>query len=124
MHRSMLASIGITTGSVQAYWGYGGYGEYYHHWGLGYGYNSWYWQARQNGYSQGFSDGSNNNSYDSSGHTSVYCGSYGHGYADGQTHYNNGQQPRQNQGQTQHIFFYKRAMLDMLQPIDCNIDIS
>jgi hypothetical protein len=100
---AMAMAVGATTATAQygaGYRGYGytGYGGYYHHWG--YNYNAW--QARQNGYRAGYSDGSNNNQYDCVRHTTVYCSSYGKGYADGQTQYNqNNQQPTQGQGQQQ-----------------------
>jgi hypothetical protein len=84
---------------------------YRYHWAygdMGYGYNPWYYYALQNGYQQGYSDGSNNYQYDCSGHTSVYCASYGHGYAGGQAQYNqDNQQPTsttaaQNEAQKQY----------------------
>jgi hypothetical protein len=96
-----LMIVSVVAKSTLA-WGENWYG---YHWGYGYwgyGYNSWYYQARQNGYQQGYSDGSNNYEYDCSGHTSIYCASYGHGYADGQAQYNqDNQQLAQNQGQQQ-----------------------
>lgn len=85
-------------GVAKAYWGEGYWGSQI--WGS-YG-QSWYYQLKQAGYSQGYDDGSKGNQYDCSGHTSVYCASYGHGYADGQAQYNqDNQQPAQNQGQQQ-----------------------
>jgi hypothetical protein len=92
-----LMMVSVVTNSTQA-WGENWYG----HWG--YGYNSWYYQARQDGYQQGYSDGSNNDQYNCSGHTSIYCASYGHGYANGQAQFNqDNQQPAQNQRQQQYI---------------------
>lgn len=96
-----LLVMSMGAANAQAFWEYGNIG-YYHRGGLGYGYTSWYWQARRDRYYQGFSDG-NKIAYNCSGHASVHCSSYGHGYANGQTQYNNqySWQPSQNQEQQQ-----------------------